>query len=294
MTLYKYLLYFILTCATAVYSNRQTPEHEEPEHEEPEHEITPEEPEHEITPEEPEHEEPEHEEPEHEEPGHEITTRDFSLWFKTKWKLIRPVIDAHGPSESTNQSTSHMIKQMMRMKLFRDSFGYAVPTLAIIWWIVDTIICSGGTGLEIGCGKGFIASLIQAALPDDCLYIATDDKSSHGTDKPHTSLVPVEKISGKDVVTKYTPEANCLIIIWPGFNDKWAAEALALFTEHVNQQSRVIYWGEGAGGCTADERFHALLDEKYEIVKELGPQQWNDIHDLVYIYRPKSETVDDT
>ena len=50
--------------------------------------------------------------------------------------------------------------------------------------------------------------------------------------------------------------ANCLILIWPPYNDPMAHEALIIFQKKANSTSRIIYWGEEMGGCTTNDAFY--------------------------------------
>jgi hypothetical protein len=59
-----------------------------------------------------------------------------------------------------------------------------------------------------------------------------------------------------------------------------ASRALAAFRGEY-----VAYVGEGDGGCTADDRFHRVLAERWSEVETVPIPQWYGLHDRLEIYR---------
>jgi hypothetical protein len=74
-----------------------------------------------------------------------------------------------------------------------------------------------------------------------------------------------------------------LLSIWPAYAEGWAAAALAVF-----RGSRLIYTGEGNGGCTADDAFHDLLDRDWSLHAEIDIPQWWGLHDGLFLFNRKA------
>jgi hypothetical protein len=81
-------------------------------------------------------------------------------------------------------------------------------------------------------------------------------------------------------------EPRTLLMVWPSYNEDWPAQTLEKFQEAGGQ--RLIYVGEGSGGCTANDRFHSLLEESWESVDSLSIPQWQGLHDYIEVFRRKT------
>ena len=112
-----------------------------------------------------------------------------------------------------------------------------------------------GDVLEINAGRAYWASVLSGSIWEN--GIATDLKTAEKSDK-NEIYYPVESLSAVDAVKKYQTET--LLTIWPSYDDSYAFDALTEF-----KGKRVVYVGEGSGGCTADDNFHNLLSEKWNL-----------------------------
>ncbi|MER7280490.1 hypothetical protein ABT369_39235 [Dactylosporangium sp. NPDC000244] len=70
-----------------------------------------------------------------------------------------------------------------------------------------------------------------------------------------------------------------LFLAWPPYNTPDGADILAAY-----RGDRVIYVGEGDGGCCGDDRLHELLAKGWREVAHRVPVQWFGIHDVVTVY----------
>lgn len=70
-----------------------------------------------------------------------------------------------------------------------------------------------------------------------------------------------------------------LLLSWPPYNTGAGADVLDAYPG-----DRVIYIGEGAGGCTGDDRMHDILDERWTEVACHRPVQYFGIRDYVTVY----------
>lgn len=79
-------------------------------------------------------------------------------------------------------------------------------------------------------------------------------------------------------VAKRRGRGRTLLLSWPPMN-RDGAETVASFTG-----DRIIYIGEGPGGCCGDDALFELLDSRWREVATHRPVQWSGIHDYVVVY----------
>lgn len=152
-------------------------------------------------------------------------------------------------------------------------WGFAIPTAEIIEPIVRL-----GSVVELGAGTGYWASLIKKAggkIQAFDRYPTGEKSVNHYTFK-RCSWFPVQR-GTEHVLDKV--QANVLLLVWPCYNSSFAYRALKRFRGQY-----VVYVGEGPGGCTANDIFHAELG-KWTEVNALSIPQWAGIHDYMYIYK---------
>lgn len=133
--------------------------------------------------------------------------------------------------------------------------------------------------LEVGAGCGYWSYELQQA---GTAVIATDpgtgtyafQKQLKHWDNLWTS---VERLTALEAVEKYPNQA--LLTVWPDMAS-WPHEMLEAYSGDT-----VIYVGESDGGCTADEKFHDMLEEKFELHNSYGIPQFVGLHDYLQIYK---------
>lgn len=83
---------------------------------------------------------------------------------------------------------------------------------------------------------------------------------------------------------RYGLNRAALLLVWPPYDDPMAYNCLRAY-----QGDTLIYVGEGSGGCTGDDAFHALLEAEWEQVWcNYECANWPGIHSHEMIYRRKS------
>lgn len=70
-----------------------------------------------------------------------------------------------------------------------------------------------------------------------------------------------------------------LFLCWPPYDEPMAAECLQHYAGN-----RLVYIGEGDGGCTGDDAFHEMLEQEWEEVASHRLIQWEGIHDWATVY----------
>jgi len=122
--------------------------------------------------------------------------------------------------------------------------------------------------LEIMAGRGVLSKALSECGVD---IIATDNFSWtwRNNDKEKGSLTQeqlwfhVENLDNIQAIEKYGKDMEYIICSWPDYSANYMYKALLKMRE-VNPNCKLIYIGEGYGGCTADDDFH----ESFEIIKD--------------------------
>jgi hypothetical protein len=159
------------------------------------------------------------------------------------------------------------------------NYAWAVPTPEAL----DAIAALGPI-VEIGAGTGYWAMMLQLRRCTVYAYDSHPPYGEEGEDANHyhqgvVCWTSVRK-GGPEKVNDH-PGAT-LFLCWPPYNEPMAAEALALY-----RGERVIYIGEGPGGCTADDAFHDAIEAHWEAERMIAIPQWWGIHDVLEIYKRK-------
>ena len=73
--------------------------------------------------------------------------------------------------------------------------------------------------------------------------------------------------------------------IWhkPGEETHLASGALAAYEAAGGRT--VVYVGEGPGGCTGGDAFHARVQSEWTEVEEIAIPQWNGLNDKLWVWR---------
>jgi hypothetical protein len=155
------------------------------------------------------------------------------------------------------------------------AFTFSICTPDDIAWMKQLI--GDRAVVELGAGRGYWAWMLRQAgvtvhpydphIPgDDNFYFTTRKKFTRVLRRDHT----VVKEHGADV----------LLMSWPGYETSWAYEALRDYAGDM-----LIYAGEDAGGCTADDAFYDLLESDWQwLSTSQGHMTWWGIHDTLNAY----------
>lgn len=134
--------------------------------------------------------------------------------------------------------------------------------------------------LEIMAGTGYLSYALS-------LYgvniKATDDYS---WEKHFTNFKDVENIDCLQAIKKYGKDVKFIICSWP-YMDEMANFSLVMMRE-VNPKCRMIYIGEGWGGCTASDKFFNNVEEcEVEGFNQAVSKyrRWSGLHDRISLYK---------
>ena len=169
---------------------------------------------------------------------------------------------------------------ILREELVR-TFSWSIPSPGDITWLAKML--DGRGVLEVGAGSGYWAWQLSQAGVD---VLAWEPRIG-GVDNQHVGVVepyhPLVREGAAGDIGAHSDRA--LMLIWPTYAAPWAGEALA-----AHRGDTLVYAGEGAGGCCADDDFFEALDRDWEYV-ESSPHHptWWGVRCNLDIYRRAGE-----
>lgn len=193
-------------------------------------------------------------------------------------------IQTEGPDLAAGVPFSRRLDEFERRWPFVSRFGFAVPSREAIGAIRD--FAGGGLILDVGSGAALWPFLLRSCGAN---VVATDpefdglsvcDTMEYLPLKIAVPFLSVERLEARQALAKYQPEV--LMFIWPCYESSWPYEALKLY-----HGAKVVYVGEGEGGCTANDDFHRALADHWTIQQEVAIPRWFGIHDSVRLYTRK-------
>lgn len=177
-------------------------------------------------------------------------------------------------------------------KDFCSTYSWAIPDPATLDFLAEWLAPSA---IEIGAGTGYFAWQMQqrgvamAAYDIAPPHMSAENEYHSPRDTKETHLLgtlrdiyfPVE-MGGPEVVEQYPERA--LFLCWPPYSSDMAAQCLQSY-----RGNRLIYIGEGSGGCNADDAFFETLEQEWHEVAFHSPIQWDAIHDYVQVFERGAE-----
>src|SRR3990167_1707194 len=129
--------------------------------------------------------------------------------------------------------------------------------------------------VEIGAGTGYWAYMLSQVGVDIVAYDIEPYKN-HRFDAKWFEI----QLGDYTKVKQHSDRA--LFLSWPPCND------MAYDTLRIYRGDTVIYIGEWNRGVTAEEKFHALLEKKFDEIEVYEIPCWENLIDCLYIYKRKS------
>lgn len=165
-----------------------------------------------------------------------------------------------------------------RERHIRD-IGFVKPTPALCSWIG-----AWGPWVEIGAGTGALARGINE---HGGRCVATDTFAWHDEAQGKRSIdlqwgregvIRADAARVGRLLARH-PSVG-LLTSWPEYDAPWAYEAAS----QLQEGQLLCYIGEGAGGCTADDQFHDLLERDFVLADTFDVEPWQGLHDWCYVY----------
>lgn len=153
-------------------------------------------------------------------------------------------------------------------------YAFAVPNQEAL----DTIARYGPI-LEMGAGTGYWAHLLRQMGVDvmacDQQVVADGGDNQFHFRRPWTAVVQAK--AGPWLALH--PDRT-LLLVWPDYSSPFGRQCLDFFTG-----DRLIYVGEGYGGCTGDDAFHKRLNREWTECELVDIPQWDGVHDYLQVYQ---------
>lgn len=183
-------------------------------------------------------------------------------------------------------------------------YGFAVPNDAALDEISGHALPRGV--VEIGAGTGYWAAALSRKGVDVVAYDLEPAPSAEN--QWFAGTEPWFTIGRADHTVVRDHTDRLLLVVWPTRNETWAADAVEAYA--IAGGRRVAYIGEGPGGRTGDDRFHALLGEiprciqciygvslttctcgirpRWQRVATVELPRWPGCEDRLYLYGPNA------
>jgi len=194
--------------------------------------------------------------------------------------MPKKLLDAHGNPYLREYQTSESVKDRYSLRLYHErescvkKYSWAIPTDEAIAQLVKY-----SPIIEIGAGLGYWAALAHI---QGCVYDAYDQDISNKNAYVADDATPWFPVREGSIPELADHPGSTLFLCWPDYDSSFAFDALKAY-----KGERVIYVGEGEGGCTGDDAFHERLNRKWNHIGNVELPQWPGIHDFMSIWERK-------
>lgn len=138
--------------------------------------------------------------------------------------------------------------------------------------------------VEVGAGNGYWAHLLEQMNVEITAY-DVEPYDNHWMDGTKWGRV-IQRDGLESVLSEQEQQYHwrpfTLMMVWPYMNEM-AYDSLMAY-----EGQRLIYVGEGQGGCTASDDFFDALDDMWDLVKTVFIPQWGGMHDYLELYERKA------
>lgn len=204
------------------------------------------------------------------------------------WDAVRDLVGPHpyfagGPPCVDWTRYDHVNKTIpIRRDEFVAQYAWTITTPRSVAFMAEH---SRGRLIDPLAGTGYWAYLLDQAGVDVVAYdLHPPDGSQHNHyHKGQESHAPVMK--GRAVETVTVHADRTLLLSWPPYDDSIGARTLRAY-----KGDRVIYIGEGSGGCCGTDALFDQLDDGWSEVASHAPVQWFGLHDYITVYDRKVTT----
>lgn len=165
---------------------------------------------------------------------------------------------------------------MLRRKLTA-KYSWSVPSPDAIAFIAKH---SNGSILDPLAGSGYWSYVLKQSGVDCLAFDINPPQVEHHVNIWHQDVATHVEVTQADVETSASlaVAGQTLLLSWPPMSDAGARAVKAY------PGDRLIYIGEGHGGCTGDDEFFDLIDTQWKIGDVHKLPQWSGIHDFIAVY----------
>lgn len=147
-----------------------------------------------------------------------------------------------------------MEAQFALRRQFRQDFGYVVAT-AEVMTVLAELLGESGPVLDAGCGSGYLSRELARRGVGTFVVDCCDFRDS----RPCARGYPIHAVYQRDALgdaASFVPgRFGAVLLAWPPLNQPFALRvAWAMLPGQW-----LVYEGEDAGGCTADDAFFEFM-----------------------------------
>ena len=146
--------------------------------------------------------------------------------------------------------------QFALRRQFRRDYGYVVAS-AEVMTVLAELLQNLGTILDAGCGSGYLAKkLTELGIPTFAVdYCDFRETRPDGHGYPINAVYQLDALG--DAASFITAKFGAVIMTWPPYDNPFALQvAQAMLPGQL-----LVYEGEEAGGCTANEAFFEFMSD---------------------------------
>lgn len=199
------------------------------------------------------------------------------------WDAVRDHIEHDSLGDGPTVDTYGSIRRNYGLRVDREGltsrYSWTVTDPATVDFVIEH---AGNLVVDPMAGSGWWAYLLTQA---GVTVMASDVTPPNGTRDNvwhrGDSHVPVGRSDAADAVS-LAPVGATLLLSWPPYDGDPGYRALKAY-----RGNRVIYAGEGWGGCCGDDDMFELLRDEWDEVAEHRPVQFYGLHDYVTTYQRK-------
>jgi hypothetical protein len=164
--------------------------------------------------------------------------------------------------------TSEIDLQKKYRSEFREKWGHSWPSYESLRKISKFV--GEGRVIDAGCGRGLWSALLFLSKK----RVVAIDNFENPIYKAENCLVTPIQAEAEEWIEMFGGPDDVLFMSWP---PHWGDMASSCLSAH--RGSKLIYIGEGWGGCTADDEFFDMLDKGWNVVGEYPMENFQGIED---------------
>lgn len=192
------------------------------------------------------------------------------------WEKVKDYVDKgipHSLDQLKFDLNSTIHSHVLRDEMVR-KYAWSITDPTTVAFVAKHL---GRRAVEMGAGSGYWASLLKLYGVDIICY----DLRKEPFDKYYLQTFHRVRLNGPEKLRDISPKRS-LFLCWPPYANPMAYDCLRNF-----MGDRVVFIGEGAGGCTGDDAFFELLESDFECVDDIRNSNYFGIHDYASAYKRK-------
>lgn len=172
------------------------------------------------------------------------------------------------------------VEEFGRRHDFTSRYSWSITDPATVAFVVEHL---SARAVDPLAGNGYWAWLLgQQGIDVAASDLHPADGTGNQWHREGSVYVPVVQADAVDAVTVHGADRT-LLLSWPPYDDPIGYRVLDAYSG-----SRVVFIGEGTGGCCGDDAMWSLLETEWSGVADHKPVQWYGMHDWVTVYERKS------